>query len=91
MQRASEHAARYEVLRSQAMGRHASVVRYGLAVLLRQGVAVWMGVWSTVPATPLRAAKDDSPRPCPMPDSSSAEVVRVLVAMALGHMQEVYP
>ena len=87
---ASEHAVRYEALRSHAIERQVPVARYGLAVLLRQGVAAWMDAWSKMPASPPRSAKDDSPRPCPLPDGSSAEVVRVLAAMTLGHMQEVY-
>jgi len=65
--------------------------RHGLAVLLGQGVAAWMDAWSKVPAMALRSAKDDSPKPCPLPEGSSADVVRVLVAMTLGHLQQVHP
>ncbi len=86
----SEHAARYEALRCHAIERQSPVARYGLAVLLRQGVAAWIGAWSKVPAAPPRSAQDESPRPSPLPHGSSAEVVRVLAAMTLGHMQEVY-
>ena len=85
----SECAIRYEALRNQAIERHAPVARHGLAVLLRHGMAAWMDAWSKVPAPPPRSAKDDSLRPCPVPDGSSAEVIRVLVAMAMGHIQEV--
>lgn len=88
---APEHAARYEVLRHHAMQRHGAMARHGLAVLLGQGVAAWMDAWSKVPAMALRSAKDDSPKPCPLPAGSSAEVVRVLVAMTLGHLQQVHP
>jgi hypothetical protein len=87
---ASEHAARYETLRNHAMERDGPAARHGLAVLLRQGMAAWMDAWSTLPAPPLRSARGDSPRPCPLPNESSAAVVHVLAAMALGHMQEVH-
>ena len=85
----SECAIRYEALRNQAIARHAPVVRHGLAVLLRHGMAAWMDAWSKVPAPPPRSAKDDRLRLCPVPEGSSAEVIRVLAAMALGHMQKV--
>jgi len=85
----SECAIRYEELRNQATERHAPVVRHGLAVLLRQGMAAWMDAWSKVPTPPPRSAKDNRSKPCPVPDGSGAEVVHVLAAMALGHLQEV--
>ena len=85
---ASEHAARYEALRGRALELHrAATARDGLAVLLGQGVAAWMDAWSRLPAPTVRAAQDDCDRP-PLPDGATAEVVRVLTAMALGHFQE---
>jgi hypothetical protein len=87
---ASEHAARYEALRRHAIGpHHAPAARDGLAVLLRQGVTAWMEAWSRLPAPAVRAAQDESERP-PLPDGVSAEVIRVLAAMALGHIEEVH-
>lgn len=86
----SEHAARYEALRCRALDPHrALAARDGLAVLLREGVAAWMQAWSRLPAPAVQAAQDGRERP-PLPDGTSAEVVRVLAAMALGHIQEVH-
>jgi hypothetical protein len=88
--RVSEYGARYEVLRRHALERHdAPAARDGLAVLLRQGVAAWMDAWSRVPAPPPRATGNRGSMAV-LPDSTSAEVVRVLAAMALGHIQEVH-
>ena len=89
-QNASEHAARYEALRRHATEHRGGVARHGLAVLLRQGVAAWMDVASQVPAPALRSAKDDARSPPPLPGDSSAEVVRVLAAMTLEHIQQVH-
>jgi len=89
MQTASEHTARYEALRCHMLERDTST-RHGLAVLLRQGVAAWMEAWSKLPAAPPGSAKDESPRPCPLPDGASTEVVHVLAAMTLGHVEEVH-
>jgi hypothetical protein len=86
----SEHAARYETLRRQALEpHHAVTARDGLAVLLRQGVAAWMQAWSRLPAPAVRAAQVEHERP-PLPDGTSAEVVRVLAAMTLVHIEEVH-
>ena len=52
-QTVSVYATRYEILRNHTMERNAPVVRYGLAVLLRRGMAAWMDAWSKVPAPPL--------------------------------------
>ena len=88
--RASEHAARYEALRRHAIEPHdVPMAREGLAVLLRQGVAAWIEAWSRLPAPGLRATQDEREKP-PLPDGASAEVVRVLAAMALGHIEEVH-
>ena len=89
-QTASEHAARYEALRNHAMEHHAPVARHGLAVLLGQGMAAWMEAWSKLPAPPSRSAEDERPKPCPLPDGASTEVVRILAAMTLGHIEEVH-
>jgi hypothetical protein len=86
----SEYTSRYEMLRSQAIDGQAQVARFGLAVLLRQGMAVWMDAWSKLPEPPSsRSARDQRPRSLPLPAESSAAVVHVLAAMAFSHMQEV--
>ena len=81
------HKTHYEALRDHAMERRVPMSRHGLAVLLCQGMASWMNAWSRVSASAPRSTKDERPRPCPLPDESNAEVIRVLAAMALGHME----
>jgi hypothetical protein len=87
---APDHAARYEALRAYAVERYDQASRDGLVVLLRQGVAAWMDAWSRLPAPPPRPAQAEHQRPSPLPDEASAEVVRVLAAMTLGHVQEAH-
>ncbi len=87
---ASEHVARYEALRSRAVEHHVPAARDGLAVLLRQGVANWMDAWSHVSVPPTRTAQERRPRPWPLRDDEGVEVVRVLAAMALGHIEEMH-
>ncbi len=87
-QSASEYGVLYDALRHHVMGRNVPVTRHGLAVLLRQGVAAWMEAWSGVPAAPvLRSPVDERPNPCPWPDGTNAELVHLLAAMALEHIQ----
>ena len=91
-ERRPDHAERYEVLRAHAVARHASASRDGLVVLLRQGVAAWMDAWSRLPAPwtpPAPPAQTERQRPSPLPDEASPEVVRILAAMTLSHLQEV--
>jgi len=87
---APDHAARYETLRAHAVQRHAPATRDGLVVLLRQGVAAWMDAWARLPAPPPRRTQCEHRRASPLPDETSTEVVHVLAAMALGHIQEVH-
>ncbi len=89
-QPASEHATRYEAMRRQVMQRQGGLVCYGLAVLLRQGVAAWMEVASQVPAPARRSTQDNTGRPPPLPEGSNAEVVHVLAAMTMEHIQPVH-
>lgn len=85
-----EHASRYEALRTHTLEQHrVPAARDGLAVLLRGGVAAWMDAWSRVPTPAVRTTEDHRHRPS-LPDGASAEVIRVLAAMALGHIQEVH-
>lgn len=84
----SDHATRYEVLRSDAVDRNARSNCYGLVVLLRQGVAAWMQAWSKLPEpAPLPVLTER--QPSPLPGDTSTEVIRILVAMTLSHIQEV--
>ncbi len=62
--------------------------RFGLAVLLRQGLAAWVEQWSKMSA-PAPAPSAERFRRPQLPDETSADVINVLTAMALGHMQEV--
>lgn len=86
---ASAHVARYEELRRQAVERQVLASRFGLAVLLRQGLAAWVDQWSKMPA-PTPAPSAEISRPSPLPDGSQAEVIHVLATMALGHLQGVH-
>jgi hypothetical protein len=86
----AEHALHYEALRQHAMERLPAIARHGLAVLLRQGVAVWIDAWAKLPAGSARSVTvtTHTPRPNPVPEGVSAELVRVLAAMTLGHIQQ---
>ncbi len=90
-QAAVEYSTGYESIRNHAVDRHAPVFRHGLAVLLHQGVASWMHACSKASASSPRPTKDERSRPCPppLPGESSVGLVRVLAAMAMGHIQEV--
>ena len=81
------YVARYEELRRHVVERQILAGRLGLAVLLRQGLAAWVEQWSQV-STPTPSTERS--RPSPLSDDTSADVIHVLAAMALGHMQEVH-
>ncbi len=85
---ASEHVTRYEALRVLILDGQIAIAQHGLAVLLRQGMAVWMDEWAKMPVPPPRVARDEHPRPGPLPEGASADVIRVLVAMTMGHFQQ---
>ena len=86
--RAATYVLRYEELRGYAVAHHTPGSRDGLVVLLRQGVAAWMEAWSRLPAPPPRV-QAALQRPSPWSQDASAEVVHVLAAMTLSHIQEV--
>ena len=86
---APAHVARYEELRRHVVEQPILAGRLGLAVLLRQGLGAWVEQWSKVPA-PMPAPSTQRSRPSPLSDDTSADVINVLAAMALGHMQEVH-
>ena len=83
--------SRYEALRTYAEERAVPESRSGLVVLLRQGVAAWMEAWGWLSAPPSSRArgKHQHQRTPFLPGDASAELVRVLAAMTLGHIQEV--
>lgn len=79
---ASQLVARYEELRSQAMG--ASGPGLGLALLLRQGMRAWLEAWSdcTLPTPaerPLESGGDEV-----VPVQLRAEIAIVLAGMAMS-------
>jgi len=89
-QAASEPAVRYEALRCQAMEPRAWVSRDGLVVLLREGLAAWMEAWSRVPAPPQPSVPDSCPQPAgQLAAGTTSELVGILAAMALAHIEEV--
>jgi hypothetical protein len=63
--------------------------RLGLGILRLQGLAAWVAQWSKLPApTPIPSVE-----PSRLPlllDETNADVINVLVAMALGHLQEIH-
>ena len=60
--------------------------RLGLAVLQQYGLAAWMAQWSKI-AVPTTASGAPARFPV-LPDDINTEVIKVLAAMALGHLQE---
>jgi hypothetical protein len=87
---ASEHTARYETLRDHArQAPRAAVARHGLAVLLRDGMAAWLDAYLRLPPPAARATQHERQRSV-LSEGTSAEVIRVLAAMAIEHIQEVY-
>ena len=88
-QNAPAHVAHYEELRRRAVERQILAGRFGLAVLLRQGLAVWGEQWSEMPA-PTPGPTAEISRPSPLPDDSNSDVINVLAAMALGHLQGIH-
>ncbi len=85
---APAHVARYEELRRHAVQRHTLAGRLGLAVLLRQGLPAWVEQCSKVPTPALCA---ETFRPAPLRDDTSTDVVKVLAAMVISHVQEIHP
>ena len=88
VQHAQDQITRYETLRGQALQRQLWADRLGLAVLRLQGLAAWLVQWSKlpvpVPTPPARLVTASE-----LPDDTHADVVNVLAAMALGHLQEI--
>jgi len=83
-------AARYEELRRHAVQRQTLAGRLGLAVLLQQGLPAWVEQCSKMPA-PTPALCAETFGPSPLRDDTSTDVVNVLAAMVLNHVQEIHP
>ena len=83
------HATRYEALRAYAVERHAPSSRDGLVVLLREGVAAWMQELFRLPARPAPVLAEHQQQ-APVPHDVGEEVIHVLAAMTLTHIQEVH-
>lgn len=86
---ASAYVARYEELRRHALERQILAGRFGLAIVLRQGLAAWVEQCLKLPA-PQPTPSAEIARPAPLSQDTSAEVIHVLAAMALGHLQELH-
>ena len=84
---AAAHVARYEALRRDALLRLRLTSRLGLAVLQQYGLAAWMAQWSKIPM-PTPTASAAPARSPVLPDDINTEVIKVLAAMALSHLQE---
>lgn len=86
----AEMLAGYEQMRGTVMDplSNGLVTLQGLALFLRQGMAAWMGAWSTsAPAQePDRAAP---PTPPPLPQSIQAQLAMILAGMILSQRQEI--
>lgn len=88
VQHPQDHTTCYETLRGQALQRRLLADRLGLAVLRLQGLAAWVVQWSKLPVpTPTPSAEIS--RPPELSDDAHADVINVLAAMALGHLQEI--
>jgi hypothetical protein len=88
VQHLQDHTTCYETLRGQALQRRLLADRLGLAVLRLQGLAAWVVQWSKLPVpTPTPSAEVS--RPPELSDDAHADVINVLAAMALGHLQEI--
>ena len=84
---AADHATLYEALRQRALERVPPLTRHGLTVVLRQGLPAWMDAWSTVLTGSAPAVPAPTSQPGPVADAMGADVVHLLTAMTLGHIQ----
>jgi hypothetical protein len=76
-------------LRGYALQRQLLANQLGLAVLRLQGLAAWVVQWSKLPVpTPTHAAEISTPSV--LSDDTHADVIHVLTAMALSHLQEIH-
>lgn len=84
------HVSHYEHLRASAVPRRRVVAsRFGLALLLQQGLAAWVEQCSEIPLPTSPPHPQPSPL-CTQTEGCSADVIQVLATMALSHLQEIY-
>lgn len=87
---AAAHAAGYEQLRRHLVDGQLTCDRLGVALVLREGLASWLEQWSKLPVPTALSAAATSPAAA-LPKLACTEVVQVLSAMALSHMNEIFP
>ena len=86
-QQAAAHEARYEQLREAGTNPQVMASRDGMAVVVQHGLAAWMQLCAKLPAP--RPPRSQAPASAiTLPEAACVPVVRVLSAMALGHLQE---
>jgi hypothetical protein len=76
---AAELAAGYEALRAEAVGDLPTAMPRGRALLLAEGLPVWMGAWAASPPPRPPVATGRA-----VTGGLGAEAVRLLTEMALG-------
>ena len=87
---AAAHAAGYEQLRRHLVDGKLTCDRLGVALVLREGLAGWLEQWSKLPVPTALSSAATSPAAA-LPKPACTEVVQVLSAMALSHMNEIFP
>jgi hypothetical protein len=80
---------RYEQLREQVLARDTLIGTdsSGLNLLIRRGVAAWMGAWQDPLSCCCVVELQAQSRPINPPDSWQQEATRLLVNMALSHLR----
>ena len=81
-------ASDYEKLRSGALEDGVAGGRFELVILLREGVAAWMRLAATRPATVTHVAAKDVTATPPIPDGLRVEVALVLANMVMTTHEE---
>lgn len=72
----------YERLRQGVLEGHTVAGPFGLAILLREGVAAWVACHDAAPVTPTRATTQPQPRMVPPPcDRMARDMVTVWTNM----------
>ena len=81
---ANDFTDRYEALRGGITGERDPVTRHGLAIVLRRGVAAWMELLPS-PCRDTARRERRSARP---DERLRNELIGVVSAMVLGHLEE---
>jgi hypothetical protein len=89
-----EWAVRYEQVRRQFLETRTITLGWGLALLMRRGMAAWIRAWAAIPsrsAERLRpVAGDDSPSlPATLPSDLYRQVAAILASVFLQTQPEV--